>query len=118
MVTGLSSPQGHLSGMLETGTFADAPDVLASAADVLAAIGAAPTAKPDASVAKPDVPAINPDVPACEFIEIATTNGPELVTVITVEVAGWLELEAVALLVLSGLLVAGWIPVFVDNNDS
>ena len=76
MVTGLSSPQGHLSG-----TFADAPDVLASAADVLAAIGAAPTAKPDASVAKPDVP-------ACEFIEIATTNGPELVTVITVEVAG------------------------------
>ena len=88
MVTGLSSPQGHLSGMLETGTFADAPDVLASAADVLAAIGAAPTAKPDASVAKPDVPAAKPDVPACEFIEIATTNGPELVTVITVEVAG------------------------------
>ena len=64
MVTGLSSPQGHLSGLLETGTFADAP------------------------AAKPDVPAAKPDVPACEFIEIATTNGPELVTVITVEVAG------------------------------
>ena len=80
-VTGLSSPQEHISGMLAYGTFADAPDVLASAADVLAAIGAAPTAKPDA-------PAAKPDVPACEFIEIATTNGPELVTVITVEVAG------------------------------
>ena len=71
MVTGLSSPQGHLSGLLETGTFADAP-----------------AAKPDVPAAKPDVPAAKPDVPACEFIEIATTNGPELVTVITVEVAG------------------------------
>ena len=33
-VTGLFSPQGHLSGMLEVGTFKDAADVLASAADV------------------------------------------------------------------------------------
>ena len=34
-VTGLFSPQGHLSGMLEVGTFKDAADVLASAADVI-----------------------------------------------------------------------------------
>ena len=37
-VTGLFSPQGHLSGMLKVGTFKDAADVLASAADVLAAV--------------------------------------------------------------------------------
>ena len=80
-VTGLSSPQGHLSGMLEVCIFGNAADVLASAADVLAAISAVPAAKPD-------VPAAKPDVPACEFIGISTTTGPELVMVITVETAG------------------------------
>ena len=37
--------------------------------------------------------------------------------VISVETAGWFELESVELLVLSGLLDDGWILVFVDNID-
>ena len=37
-VTGLFSPQGHLSGRQVFGTFEDAPDVLTFSADLLAAI--------------------------------------------------------------------------------